>query len=367
MPLATASQILQDYSLELALPGINATFGTTSRSVTRRIITVTSTDNPVGASTLTVRANTNTGGTITGTTVIKAGTALSFSSDAPTQIPSLVFAKIRQQAIVLNDVSLTDSTASSITISPLSRPIQAGAIADFIVGLIPLSGIQTMDMANQETMVDTTHFGSGAGTETAIVRTAKSFSISGVALAGDEGLETIVKPVGAFTGYLFGREVFAVATMPDGERFEGFANITALNFPANQNEVKKYSFTLTYQGRTFAWYTPYDYNSPFIIDLTPDVNSTEFVVSDNLTAQFNQAITLGTGGTATIVLASNPATTISTDLTRTTTTIANDTLTINPASDLTGNTNYYVLISSTAVVGFAGIDDNSWTFTTAST
>jgi hypothetical protein len=364
MPLATASQILQDYSLELALPGINATFGTTSRSVTRRIITVTSTSNPVGASTLTVRANTNTGGTITGNTVIKAGTALSFSSDAPTQIPSLVFAKIRQQAIVLNDVTLTDSSTSSITISPLSRPIQAGAIADFIVGLIPLSGIQTMDMANQETMVDTTHFGSGAGTETAIVRTAKSFSISGVALAGDEGLETIVKRVGAFDGYLFGREVFAVATMPDGERFEGFAKITALNFPANQNEVKKYSFTLTYQGRTFAWYTPYDYSSPFIIDLTPDVNGTGFVVSANLTAQFNQAITLG-AGTATIVLASNPATTITTALTRTTTTVANDTLTIDPTSNLTGNTDYYVLISPTAVVGFAGIDDNSWTFRTA--
>lgn len=366
MPLATASQILQDYSLELALPGINATFGTTSRSVTRRIITVTSTNNPVGASTLTVRANTNTGGTITGTTVIKAGTALSFSSDAPTQIPSLVFAKIRQQAIVLNDVSLTDSTASSITISPLSRPIQAGAIADFIVGLIPLSGIQTMDMANQETMVDTTHFGSGAGTETAIVRTAKSFSISGVALAGDEGLETIVKPVGAFTGYLFGREVFAVATMPDGERFEGFANITALNFPANQNEVKKYSFTLTYQGRTFAWYTPYDYNSPFIIDLTPDVNQISVPTNTaSLTARFNQAITLGTGGTATIV-STDPAQTISTTLSLTTTTITNDTLTITFNGGLATSKNYYVLISSTAVVGFAGIDDNSWTFTTAS-
>jgi len=366
MPLATASQILQDYSLELALPDLNPTFGTSSRSITRRIITVTSasSSNVVGATTITVRANTNTGAVISGSTVIKAGTALSFSSDAPTQIPSLVFAKIRQQAIVLNDVTLTNSTPSAITVSPLSRPIQLGAVADFVVGLTPLSGIQTMDMANQETMVDTTHFGSGAATETAIVRTAKTFSISGVALAGDEGLESIVKPVGAFSGHLFGREVFAVATMPDGERFEGFAKIYALNFPANQNEVKKYSFTLAFQGRTFSWYTPYDYSNPLIIDLTPDVNGTGFVVSNNLTAQFNQAITLGTG-TATIVLASNPATTISTTLTRTTTTITNDTLTIDPSENLTASTTYYVLISSNAVVGFGGIDDSSWTFTTA--
>lgn len=357
MPLATASQILQDYSLELALPGLNPTFGTSSRSITRRIITITANAN-VGSSTINIRANTSTGGVITGDTIIKGGTALSFSFDTPFQSP--VLAKIRQQVIILNDITLTNSSVlSNVAVSPLTRSIQANSVADFIVGLVPLCGIQTMDMSNQETMVDTTHFGSGAGSEMALIRAAKSFSISGVALAGDEALETVVKPLGAFNGHLFGREAFAVATMPDGERFEGFAKITALNFPANQNEVKKYSFTLTYQGRTFAWYTPYDYDTPFIVSVTPTVGATGVVISANLTAVFNQNITLGSG-TATVVLASNPATTITTVLSA-----SGTTLTIDPTANLVANTTYYVQIQPTAVVGFDGIDDASWTFTTA--
>lgn len=352
MPLATASQVLQDYSLELALPSLNATFGTPSRTVTRRTITITS-DADVGASSINIKANAAAGVS----TVIKAGTALSFSFDTPFQSP--VLAKIRQQAIVLNDITLTGSTTlSNVAVGPLTRPIKANSIADFIVGLTPLCGIQTMDMANQETMVDTTHFGSGSSTEMALVRAAKSFSISGVALAGDEALESIVKPLGAFSGQLFGREAFAVATMPDGERFEGFAKITALNFPANQNEVKKYSFTLTYQGRTFAWYTPYDFSQPFITAVTPAVNSTGFAVGSNLTATFNQNISLGSG-TVTLVRASDNA------VVNTSISVSTNTLTINPTVDLAASTTYYVQIQPNAISSFAGIDDSSWTFTTA--
>jgi hypothetical protein len=51
--------------------------------------------------------------------------------------------------------------------------------------------------------------------------------------------------------------VYAITTMPDGERIAGVAKIMALNLPANQNEVKKYSFTLMYQGSIYEWTAPY--------------------------------------------------------------------------------------------------------------
>ena len=158
-------------------------------------------------------------------------------------------------ALVSNDSALVPSviTASSNT------SITSGNAARFLTGLIPLCGINQIDLANQETQVDTTNLQSGSGTEYALVRVARSYTINGIALAGDECLETIVKPVGAFNSEFLGREVYAVATFPDGERLAGTAKITAFNMPANQNEVKKYSFNLTFQGRAFTWTAPYTF------------------------------------------------------------------------------------------------------------
>lgn len=140
-----------------------------------------------------------------------------------------------------------------------SVSITSGHAARFLTGLIPLCGINQIDLANQETQVDTTNLQSGSGTEYALVRVARSYTINGIALAGDECLETIVKPVAAFNSELLGREVHAVATFPDGERLAGAAKITAFNMPANQNEVKKYSFNLAFQGRAFTWTAPYTF------------------------------------------------------------------------------------------------------------
>ena len=158
-------------------------------------------------------------------------------------------------ALVLNDSALVPSviTASSNT------NITSGNAARFLTGLIPLCGINQIDLANQETQVDTTNLQSGSGTEYALVRVARSYTINGIALAGDECLETVVKPVAAFNSEFLGREVYAVATFPDGERLAGTAKITAFNMPANQNEVKKYSFNLTFQGRAFTWTAPYTF------------------------------------------------------------------------------------------------------------
>lgn len=236
MPLATASQILQDYGLEVLLLPLN-TLGVPNRTVTQ--VTITAGAAVIGATTISL--------TPASAITLRAGNVLSFRAGSEAY---------RTQVVVLSDHSNISSN-TTVTIAPLSRAITSGATASFVNGLLPLTGIQTLDLNNQETQVDTTSFLSGPGTETALVRVNRNYSVSGVALAADEALESVIKPVGAFQGNMFNREIYAAATFSDGERIEGVAKIYALNFPANQNEVKKYSFTLAFQGRAFTWTQPY--------------------------------------------------------------------------------------------------------------
>lgn len=238
MALATASQILQDYSLEVLLLPLN-NLGVSNRSVTPVTFTSTVAKN-VGDTTISL--------TCSASTSLKAGNVLSFRAGSEAY---------RTQVVILEDTSAISSTAVEVVVAPLSRGITINATASFVAGLLPLTGIQTLDLNNQETQVDTTHFLSGPATETALVRVNRNYSVSGIALAADAALETVIKPVGAFHGNMFNREIYAAATFSDGERLEGAAKIYALNFPANQNEVKKYSFTLAFQGRSFTWTKPY--------------------------------------------------------------------------------------------------------------
>lgn len=236
MPLATASQILQDYGLEVLLLPLN-TLGVPNRTVTQ--VTIQAGAAIIGATTISL--------TPASAITLRAGNVLSFRAGSEAY---------RTQVVVLSDHSNISSN-TTVTIAPLSRAITSGATASFVNGLLPLTGIQTLDLNNQETQVDTTSFLSGSGTETALVRVNRNYSVSGVALAADEALESVIKPVGAFQGNMFNREIYAAATFSDGERIEGVAKVYALNFPANQNEVKKYSFTLAFQGRAFTWTQPY--------------------------------------------------------------------------------------------------------------
>jgi hypothetical protein len=235
------------------------TFGAANRSSTGYpSATITTTGAAVGATSLSISASSSIGSSTS--FAINAGTALSFAPASNI--------KSRQQVVVTQDVQSLTTSSTSVSISPLLRPIAASSTATLIyqtdanisagaTKLLPLSGIQTMDLNNQETQVDTTHFGSGAGTEAAIVRFNRSYSVSGIALIGDECLETVVKRAAGFDNARLGREVYAITTMPDGERIAGVAKIMALNLPANQNEVKKYSFTLMYQGSIYEWTAPY--------------------------------------------------------------------------------------------------------------
>ena len=237
---ATAAQSLQDYSLDLQILPLDA-FGSPLRSVTKITITNT-TAAAVGATTMSLSA--------ASAVTIRGGSALSFVN------PSGSGTYGRQQVLFINDVNLT-TTASTVTVSPLTRSIAASNTASFVTGMYPLLGITQLDLNNQETQVDTTNFGSDTGTEMQLIRVQRQLTVNGISMAGDQALETIVKPCGGLSSAFVGREIYAVATKPNGEIFEGAAEIMALNFPASQNEVDKYSFNLNFQGNTFRWTPPY--------------------------------------------------------------------------------------------------------------
>ena len=341
MPLATASVVLQSYTLDLMLLGLNV-FGASNRFVAKDILTVQN-NAAVYDKSIILKSNSSTG------TYLRAGTGISFSD-----------VNYRNQVVVAEDITVTGSSGSvtSVKVEPLLKPlssgvtgtvlapvrmilnsvdttnnidtwrfvdsmitieglspftravisivnpvagsspimipqnanldfgsltpinpdvvflnptsssviyfngspntlnISAGSQASYLTGSIPLCGIQTMDLSNQDTQIDITTFQSGLGTDSNTVRYSRSYSISGISLSGDEALEKIVKPAAGLKSISNGKEVYAIATFPDGERIEGVAVINNLNLPTNQNEVKKYSFTLTFLGKNFNWDSP---------------------------------------------------------------------------------------------------------------
>lgn len=228
MPRPFADIILQDYTLDLTMLPLN------SRAVTQVTITVTE-PGVIGAQSITVSSSANI--------TIKAGTSISVAAPAtPTE---------RQQILFVEDASIT-ATPAAFDIAPLKKAIADNSVGTIPSGLTPLFGIQTMDVATQETQVDTTNFQSGSGTEMAIIRNSRTLNISGIVKAGDLAYTNIIQKVTLDSAFL-NREIYAVATFPDGEKFEGATKVMGLNMPANQNEVKKYSFNLTFLGDSFIW------------------------------------------------------------------------------------------------------------------
>ncbi|MFM6871150.1 MAG: phage tail tube protein [Dolichospermum sp.] len=220
--------ILQDYTLDIKLLSPN------SRAVVKNVITFEAAAT-VGATTVSLTAASST--------TIEAGTSVSFAAaSSPTE---------RQQVLFTSDATIT-STATNFAVAPLKKAIADNSVGDFVVGTLPLIGIQTMDVQNQETQVDTTNFQSGSGTEMAIVRNARTLNISGIVKVGDMAYTNIIQKVSLDSAFI-NREIYAIATFPDGEKFEGAAKIMGLNMPANQNEVKKYTFNLTFLGDSFIW------------------------------------------------------------------------------------------------------------------
>jgi hypothetical protein len=201
-----------------------------SRAVTQRIITVDATV-PVEGQTASLLSDADG-------TIIKAGTSLSFIDTGNPQE--------RQQLLIIEDVTLTTSP-TVVSVSPAFRAIAADSTAGFVEGLSPLFGIQTYDLTRTDTTSDVTNLQSGTGTEAAKVRQGRMFQVSGVEIEGDFALNQIIKYAANLPSYI-NREIHAVLTRPNGERFAGTALTMNYTEPANQNEVMRYSFQLQYQG-----------------------------------------------------------------------------------------------------------------------
>lgn len=190
------------------------------------------------------------------TITLKAGTCLSFGDPVfNTGIPDY-----RKQAVLVSD-TIINTVTKQVQVYPLMQAIHQNDEAEVVDGTLPLHGVQTIDLSSQEVQVETTDFKTRRGVKNVFVRQTKNCTINGIALAGDKALETIIKPVGIFSDTLYGRDIYAAVTMPDGERFAGIAKISNLSLPANQNEVKRFSFSLLFQGDYFEW------NPPFCFDL----------------------------------------------------------------------------------------------------
>jgi len=163
----------------------------------------------------------------------------------------------RKQALILDDINLTSSPLV-VNISPLTDAISANVVAPLIGGLIPLFGIQGFNFGAQPQEVDTTNTQSGFGMESALVRSDKTLDISGIQIPGDRALYAIVKQV-ADSGAFFGREIYAVFTYPDGEIRRGAAKIKNYQEPGTQNEIKKYSFQVQFQGNGYERFASFIY------------------------------------------------------------------------------------------------------------
>lgn len=185
---------------------------------------------------------------------LTSGTALSFAGLDFLETPSS-----RKQVIILNDYNLSGAP-QYVQVSGLLQTIKKSEVAYFIENILPLNGVQSLDLSSQETQIDTTNVASQNGVYSVFVRHSISCAVTGIALAGDKALETVIKPVGMFSSNLFGRDIYAVITLPDGERYAGVAKIGSMSLPANQNEVKRFSFTLIYQGEILEWNPPYSFD-----------------------------------------------------------------------------------------------------------
>lgn len=229
--------ILQNFALDVKMLPEN------TRAVTTTTLTCTA-GALEGATNISVSATTGV------TYTIAAGTSLSFV--APTN------PLIRQQILVLSNATLAGTTAVSLTIAPLLDAIAANSTARLVQDMFPVLGITNLGPQLSPTVVDTTHAQSGSGTSSAIVRTKRELTVEGIEYVGDIALEQFIKRT-FFDPVFMNRELYAIATYPNGARLEGASKVTALTMPATQMEVLKYTFTLEFQDE-ISW-TPAYYAS----------------------------------------------------------------------------------------------------------
>lgn len=163
----------------------------------------------------------------------------------------------RLAAFVTEDVSLAATTATDVKVAPLFDAIPA-TVGDalYYTGMRALLGMTTYDVQTSPQTVDVTSAEDGDGMSMDIVRSSREISCSIVAKANNAGYYDVIQPIAVSPGQL-GCEIYCELVFPDGETYLGAAKITNFSQPGNPNEVKRASFTVSFQGDSFDHYPPY--------------------------------------------------------------------------------------------------------------
>lgn len=142
---------------------------------------------------------------------------------------------------------------TQLPISPLTAAIVANTNAT-TRALFAVVGCMSSPIPSPEPkLVDTTNLLSGIGKEQVIAGVSQTMTVSFEQISGDLGgdeILTILRDVNQFN-----RELFFEVTLPDGERHEGVAIVTAGSESGEIQDKRMVQATLQVQGATYV-YTP---------------------------------------------------------------------------------------------------------------
>jgi len=170
----------------------------------------------------------------------------------------------------------------------------------------------------------------------------------------------------AYTDNNYYLEFFTYPTLA----WDAGAAITIQPFTITYTGVNNTALTGTTWGLSY-----YDITKPYIITLTPSSGISGIEYNDNLIAKFSETVTKNSGTVTIKVYGVGGAIFETFDIsdarcTLSTTTLTNDTLTINPTGTFSSNTQYTVLIAEGSLLDIFGnrfsgiISEDTWKFTT---
>jgi Phage tail tube protein len=182
--------------------------------------------------------------------LIQAGTKLVYGSET----------------IVANADALIDQTVPTPLL--LNKPL-VGAIAAAATtttkALLTVLGLKEASPQGQTQTVDVSNFLSGFGQENVVTGINRTLTCSGFVIKGDRATDRIIKQL-ILNDEKARREVYAELNLPSGERYEGAAKIENYNTTTNVRNVQEFSFSLMFQGASFA-HTPATIYTPVAQDL----------------------------------------------------------------------------------------------------
>ena len=224
MPFSTATILTAGTNLFLqrsigdrTLPIITVTVGVGGASIGGTSIPITALTAPTG---LAYSA---------GQVVIQQGDRLTFNSTVP------------QTITVAQDVILGATTIIPAVV--LTAALQAGNVA-ISNGFLAIQGADTADFKLGDKKVSTRSLSSGLWDENRKVMLSGTASVSGIYRVGDPAFDKIVLPACTDTF-----EVFCKIVYPDGDFRSGYAFLGDFQEPIKIDEIRKFSFSLNFNGQ----------------------------------------------------------------------------------------------------------------------